>query len=229
MKKRSMIAAGTAALTVVVGSLLGASSAQAFGSCTIEGFTPRTVVIGLTPKVVNVRPLVSGCTPTGWAIDGDGFYTYDGAPEEVFSVPAWNSDAGPQNVVVEADDENFDTAHRVFADGFSLKRRTTWQSGSFNASPEPVRAGSTISIKGRLLVADWTADAYRGYAHRTVQVQFRTPTGSYATVKTVHTGSTGWVRTTVTAKRTGVWRIRYGGNSVAGSALSVGDAVGVTG
>jgi len=88
-----------------------------------------------------------------------------------------------------------------------------------------VRKGKPIRIKGRLLVANWEAGRYTAANGRSVAIQFRTPTGSYATVKTVRTGGTGWVDTTVTAKRTGVWRVVYSGSSIAGPAVATGDGV----
>ena len=35
----------------------------------------------------------------------------------------------------------------VFANGFTLKRASVWQTGSFNASPEPVRKGQAVTAK----------------------------------------------------------------------------------
>jgi hypothetical protein len=88
-----------------------------------------------------------------------------------------------------------------------------------------VRKGANISIKGRLLIADWSNDKYVPYAGRKVAVQFRTPNGAYKTVASAVTGKDGWLRTSVKASTTGVWRLSYGGNSVAGPAVAVGDSV----
>ena len=118
-----------------------------------------------------------------------------------------------------------DETVRNFPGGFSFVRRTTWQSGSFNVSPEPARVGKEVTVRGRLLLANWDARNYGAYANRTVALEFRTPAGSYARVKYVKTSSTGWVNTTVTASKTGAWRLRYGGNTIAASATSAGDSV----
>ena len=67
---------------------------------------------------------------------------------------------------------------------FALVRRTLWQAGSINASPEPVRKGATLTVKGRLLVANWDTLTYSSHANSTVALEFRTPTGSYATSST---------------------------------------------
>ena len=62
-----------------------------------------------------------------------------------------------------------------------------------------------------------------------MSVQFRTSTGSYTTVKTTTSRADGWISTTVPAKQTGVWRVVYSGNTLAGAAVAAGDAVQVTG
>ena len=116
----------------------------------------------------------------------------------------------------------------MFVNGFSLLRRTEWQSATFNASPEPVKKGQPITIKGRLRVVDWDIQHYVAYAHRTLSVQFRPPSGVYKTVKRTTTSSSGWVNTKVTATATGDWRVVYWGNSIAASAISAGDNVKVT-
>ncbi|MGY1595218.1 hypothetical protein ACI79D_24865 [Geodermatophilus sp. SYSU D00708] len=225
MKKR--LAAALAAFGLTVGGVAVATPAQAAG-CTITNFSPRSVVVGLSPVTRTFGVSTTGCTVASWSVEEAdwAFYTYKGAPQETFNPNFYsNSDAGPSDVIVEVDDTSWNSRQRVFVDGFSLLRRTTWQSGSFNASPEPVRKGSPITVKGRLLVVDWNKGAYVPYASRTIQVQFRTPNGTYKTVKTVKTDRNGWVNTTVTATTTGIWRLHYGGNSTAAGSVPVGDSV----
>jgi hypothetical protein len=163
----------------------------------------------------------------GWSIQlgriGDGF-VYNGSPSYTFQ-PYSNSDAGPKSVSVEVDYGVFSTAKDSWANGFYLKRRTTFSAGTFNASPEPVRKGKPISIKGKIVVADWSAEKYVAGKRTPIKVQFRTPTGSYKTVKTVRTGTDGWVRTTVKASKTGIWRLVFDGNQLAGPAVTSGDSV----
>jgi len=204
--------------------VVSAPAAQADVPCTITNVSPRSVVVGLTPIVKTFRVSTSGCSLDGWNIWADDFFIFDDSPQETFT-PWFNSEAGPQDVVVDAYNSDYTKRSRVFPDGFSLLRRTTWQDKSFNASPEPAKRGSAIAVTGRLLVVDWTNERYVPYAKRSVAVEFRTPTGSYTHVKTVTTDTNGWVRTTVPANATGTWRLRYGGNSVAGPAVSAGDTV----
>lgn len=218
--------------TITTGVLVAASlfvavpTAQADSPCTITNFSPRSVVVGLTPVTARFGVSTSGCDLEGWdlSIGPWDYYVYDSAPQETFA-PYDNSDAGAKHVIAEVHNSDYDATERTFASAFSLKRRTTWQSGTFNASPEPVRKGRNITIKGRLLVANWTHEKYTPPASRTVSIQFRTSTGSYATVKRATTRSDGWLVTTVTAQRTGYWRVVYSGDSVTGSAVATGDNV----
>jgi hypothetical protein len=225
MRKR--LAAALATFGLTMGGVAVATPAQA-AACTITDFSPRSVVVGLTPITRTFGVATTGCTRMGWDITESeyGMFVWKGGPQETFT-PAYlqNSEAGPLDMVVSADSSDYQSRTRVFTDGFSLLRRTTWQSGTFNASPEPVKKGGLLTVKGRLLVVDWDEEAYVPYASRTIQIQFRTPNGTYATVKTVKTDRNGWVNTTVRASTTGVWRLRYGGNSAAAGSVPTGDTV----
>jgi len=226
MPSRAATLLATLALTAV--GTVTAAPAQADVPCSITGFSPRTVSVGVVPVTATFGISTGGCVRDGWLLAGDDFFTADSAPQWTFR-PFTNSEAGPQDVVVTAYNSDFQSRERVFANGFSLKRRSVWQTGSFNASPEPVRKGRAITLKGRLLIADWDNDRWVGYSNRAISVQFRTSTGSYATVKTVTTRGDGWAITSIAAQRTGVWRLVYGGNTLASNAITTGDAVSVTG
>ena len=199
---------------------------QSEGLCRTVGFTPRSVVVGATPAVVTFKVTASACTLRHWelSLGPYDYYTYTQSPRAAIG-PLRNAEAGQRDVVVDTCNSEFDCSTTSFPKGFTLKRRTTWQTGSFNATPEPVRKGRPVSLQGRLLVVNWDARRYVGFTKRLVAVEFRTPTGSYTKVATAVTDATGWVRTTVPASRTGVWRLRYGGNTVAGPATVAGDSV----
>jgi hypothetical protein len=222
------VSAALASLAMAVSLSAVAVPASADSKCVITGFTPRTVVVGLSPVVRTFDVQTAECNEQGWNLSTDSVYAYSDNPEEVFDTYS-NSQAGPQDAVASAYNEDYYRTNRVFIDGFTLKRRTAWQSGSFNASPEPVAKGSAIRIKGRLIRANWDTQAYAGYSGRTVSIEFRTVDGSYSRVKTATTGTGGYLSTTVTAVRDGVWRVRYLGNSVSGPATAVGDFVNVVG
>lgn len=216
------------ALTAVVALPLAAVStpAEAATRCTINDFSPRVVEIGLSPVVKSIKPKVSGCTLEGWDVAGESFYTYDGNAEWVFYPPYRNSAIPPEDVVVTAHNEDYDVTNKVFRDAFRIKRNTTWD--KVNAAPEPVRKGSTITIKARLRIANWEQGRYDGFTKRTVSLQTRAAKGGpYTTVKTATTVSGGYVTTTVKASSDKCFRFNYGGNAYAGGGASKADCVDV--
>lgn len=107
----------------------------------------------------------------------------------------------------------------------SLKRHVRL---TVDAAPEPVVAGKTVTVTGKITRANWTSHRYDGYARSSVRLQFKAAgASSYRTVKTVTSSSTGALKATVTASVDGSWRWSYGGNSTSGSQVSVGDYVDV--
>jgi hypothetical protein len=224
VRSRVLTALLTAGLTAA--GIAAAPPASADVPCSIRDFSPRSVTVGLTPVTATFKVSTTGCSLRRWSVDDDGFqiYAYNESPQETFN-PWSNRYAGPMDVIVSASSEDYARRERVFADGFTLKRATTFEQGSFNASPEPVRRGAPVTVAGRLLIANWDTDRYGPWGGRPVNVQFRTAGGTYQTVQTVNTDRNGWVRTTVPAGTTGYWRLHYAGNSAAGRAVTSGDAV----
>jgi hypothetical protein len=224
MRRRVLTTLLTAGLTAAGIGVAAPASADA--ACTIHDFSPRSVTVGLTPVTATFSVKTSGCSLQGWTAHGAEyeFLAFDDSPQDTFN-PWDNADAGAADVIVSAYNSNYSERERVFANGFTLKRATAFQNGSFNASPEPVQRGANVTVTGRLLIANWETDRYGPFGGRPVNVQFRTPNGSYQIVKTVTTDRNGWVRTTVPAGTTGVWRLHYAGNSAAGRAVTSGDSV----
>ena len=177
------------ALSVALG-VVGAPAAQADVPCVIDDFTPRSVVVGLAPVVRTFAVRTSGCSLGYWKAESDLFYAYEEAAQQTID-PRSNAEAGTHDVVVHAWNDYFIGESRDLPDSFSLLRRTTWQAKSVDASPEPARRGSPITVTGRLLIVDWTNDRYVPYAGRSIALEFRTATGSYARVKTVTDGCEG--------------------------------------
>ncbi|MFF2363906.1 hypothetical protein ACFVU0_14515 [Streptomyces sp. NPDC058122] len=143
----------------------------------------------------------------------------------------------PRNVDFGNEDAGtWKTAARVFLAGdasdtddknlpLQVKRATRVTA---NASPEPVTAGKTITVTGRITRANWDTHTYQGYAGRTVSLQFKAEgASSYTTVKKATSSSTGALRTTVKATVPGTWRWTYYGNSTSGAKSSTGDYVAV--
>lgn len=95
-----------------------------------------------------------------------------------------------------------------------------------NASPEPVAKGRTITVTGKVTRANWETRKYASYGGRQVSLQFK-PAGSasYTTVKKVYANSSGVLKTTVKASKTGTWRWVYYGNTTTGPSTSSGDNV----
>jgi hypothetical protein len=96
-----------------------------------------------------------------------------------------------------------------------------------NASPEPVRKGRSITVTGKLERADWQTLRYHGYSKRKVQLQWRSPTGTYHSVATTTTADDGSVRLRVIAKRDGCYRFSFAGSSTTQAVTSRGDCVDV--
>lgn len=95
-----------------------------------------------------------------------------------------------------------------------------------NASPEPVAKDKTITVTGKVTRANWETRKYASYGGRLVSLQFKPSGGaSYTTVKKVYANSSGDLRTTVKASKTGTWRWVYYGNTTTGPSMSSGDNV----
>lgn len=124
---------------------------------------------------------------------------------------------------------------RAYGSGGS-DRASTWvqvrrQAGftGFNASPEPVRHGKKITVKGTLkgLTA---SGSRRGLPGTKVTILFK-PQGSssYRAVKVTRTAGGGAFKVKLTAKRSGTWKAVFDGNGVHAGATSAGDRVAVQG
>jgi hypothetical protein len=130
-----------------------------------------------------------------------------------------NADAGTWRLYVDAAAQDGDY-HRKAAASVSLRRAAKVTA---NAAPEPVTKGKPITVTGALSRVSWDDGRYYRYAGQPVRLQFRTPTGTYTTVKTITAGATGYLKTTVTANRDGYWRYSYTGNTTTGPANAPGD------
>ncbi|MEV8548521.1 calcium-binding protein [Streptomyces glaucescens] len=135
-----------------------------------------------------------------------------------------NGVAGTWHVYLQATDADHNVAGKGGLYPTKVLRASTL--AHTDAAPEPVAKGRTLTITGKLAHADWTTHTYTGQAGRPVALQFRPDGGSYATVKTVDTGSGGALKTTVTAETSGAWRWYYAGDSATvNGVVAVGDAV----
>ncbi|MEU1013993.1 calcium-binding protein [Streptomyces sp. NPDC005890] len=135
-----------------------------------------------------------------------------------------NSDAGTWRLHVNATAKDGDYHWKEAAASVTIQRASKLTA---NASPEPVAKGKLLAITGTLSRVNWTDSKYHGYANQRVNLQFRTPSGTYSTVKTVTASSTGYLKTTVTASRDGYWRYSYTGSSTTAAINAPGDFIDV--
>lgn len=97
-----------------------------------------------------------------------------------------------------------------------------------NATPEPVKKGATLTVKGALTRADWATGKYAGYKGQPAALQFKAKGATaYKTVKTVTSGTAGALSTTVKASADGTYRYLFAGTSTTGTATATGDYVDV--
>jgi hypothetical protein len=97
-----------------------------------------------------------------------------------------------------------------------------------NATPEPVKKGSTLTVKGALTRADWASGKYTGYKGQPALLQFKARGATaYKTVKTVTSGTAGALTTTVKASADGTYRYTFAGTTTTGTATATGDYVDV--
>lgn len=224
-KMKRALAAATALLALPLAAL--ASPAEADSRCSITNFSPRTVVAGTGPVLRKFNVSTTNCSKQGWAVEGEdfSFFAFDEEPEFVFE-PFDNFDAGASDVIVEAYNGDYNASTRIFADGFRLQRQTGWN--SFDASPEVIAKGGSVTVRGRLIIADWQANQYVGFPNKSAVLEFRAATGAtYRPVKTVTTGSGGYLSVTSPVSQDGYWRLRYAGSSWSSGSLSAGDYIDV--
>ena len=120
--------------------------------------------------------------------------------------------------------------------GHVLARRSDWymhrgntQITSFNASPEPIRAGRTLTVAGRLLhVKFGSAPGYGSYAGKTIRVYFKAAgSKTWKWMGSTTTGRDGRFRRHFTARHDGTWRAIFPGTSHYDGETSPGDYVDV--
>lgn len=233
MNIRHRLAAAIATVGLAAtGLALAAPAAQAAPmpqaapkACKIEGISPNTVVVGLSPKKVKFTPITSGCKVTSWSIATDNFVVTNKDPYATLNPATLPKVADP---VVEVTANNgLPTKEAAFVDGLHYKAPAVFNTRT-KASPEPAKKGSKITVTGQLAVAQWSQNQYTGYAGQPLKVQFKAKGGKYKTIKTVTSGEYGYTQTTVTAKKSGTWRMTFVGSSTATSAVAKGDYVKVT-
>lgn len=123
-------------------------------------------------------------------------------------------------------------ASEYWNDFYTTSRVKRESKVTVNAAPEPVAKGKTITVTGKLTRSSWVSGSDLGYGGQSVQLQFRKyGTSTYTTLKTVKSsstsGSTGALKTTVTASADGYFRYVFAGNVTSSPATAAGDFVDV--
>ncbi|WP_446041664.1 hypothetical protein [Streptomyces sp. SID1121] len=124
------------------------------------------------------------------------------------------------NATVKANDGDYWISDRVAL--FKVKRAATLTT---DATPEPVKKGSTLTVTGKLSRANWTDLKYHAFTKQVVKLQYKKPGGAYSTVRTATTDSKGHLRATVKANAAGSWRWAFLGTTTTMKVVSTGDAV----
>lgn len=138
-----------------------------------------------------------------------------------------NSDAGTWKGGALA--LNYDTEEFADEGGLGSILVQRYSKLTVNASPEPAKKGSTITVTGKLSRANWETGSYSGLpSGQSVVLQFRKAgTTTYTNVKGIKTAAGGALKTTVTAASDGYFRFTYAGITSTAPVTAAGDFVDV--
>ncbi|MER7835381.1 calcium-binding protein [Streptomyces sp. NPDC096040] len=142
------------------------------------------------------------------------------------TAPANDALAGTWNVSAYAIAADGDAQFLENAATFTMKRDTRLTA---DATPEPVRWGKLLTVKGGVRNADWATGAFAAAAAgQSVELQFRPAgCGTWTTLKSASTAADGTVSTTVRAYADGDYRWSYAGTDTTAAAVSASDFVDV--
>ncbi|MFI9565261.1 hypothetical protein [Streptomyces rishiriensis] len=185
---------------------------------------PDHVLIGdFRPTCGNASATVASCTGT---IDVSPSVELDDADATVWKAAGYVTDWN--DVDPGSDDVDWTKVGYAEGDALAAVRLQRFAKLTVDAAPEPVKKGRTLTVTGALTRADWDRDKYAGYSAQPVQLQFRKKGSSaYSTVKTVRTGSTGALKTTVKASVDGYYRFAFAGDATTAAVSAAGDFVDV--
>jgi hypothetical protein len=152
--------------------------------------------------------------------------------------PVPESYLGPNDLTVTAyDGEPLESPAMSFSGKIAVKLGTTFDGRTnpfehFDAEPETVAAGAAITLTGWLERAKLDAGELESDVEplsAPVVVQYRADGAArYGDVRTVRSAADGSVTATVTAKRSGTWRLRYAGDATHAASHSREDHVTVS-
>jgi hypothetical protein len=224
---RAALLASVAATATMVPGTAGSAAAAGCGPV-IDKVTVRDVVLyqsstsSTTTTVGAHDPCSDGSRAPGIArVSGQAFLS-DGSwwdlTYKAGSAATWTGSSGARfgaksalgkgQQVVEVTDSEGNTVYRDTLP-FYVRRNVTVS--SFNASPEPVRKGSYVTVSAvvnRLTVSSSGARSYVPYKSHAVSTYFRPLTSkTYSKVGSATTSSTGQVSTRFRATVDGCWKV----------------------
>jgi hypothetical protein len=257
VRPRLLLIAASAAVLVAGAVASGGPAGAAQPGCTIKDVTPHELVIGgRAPSAVQFAvdttcPVDADVNwyltvhagppgPYGWLMRanfwqppwsrfqwapggmvGLGLVPQSYLGENDLSVTAYNGEPG-------------ESTPMGFSRKIAVKLGTTFDgrtnpSEHFDAEPETVAPGGTLTLTGWLQQAKLDAGEYESDVEPLagpVVVQYRADgSARYSDVKTVQAAADGSVTATVTAKRSGTWRLRYAGDATHAASRSAEDHV----
>ncbi|MBW8701286.1 hypothetical protein MBT84_16905 [Streptomyces sp. MBT84] len=253
MRISSVVAAASGVLALSALAVPAAHADERFGDTDITSVVAndgRPVVVGTTERVVTVE--VTATDPAGLQQIDATLYHGSYANQDA-TVPS-SAACGPTTDTtttctltftlkpgIDPSDDSLAGTWSLSAyaisldnDGVGLDNAATFPvqrdtQVTVDATPEPVKRGKTLTVKGGVQHAGWATGAYTAAeAGRPVQLQFRAEgCHNYTTVKTVRTTANGTVSTTVRASSDGSYRWVYAGTADTAAAVSAADFVDV--
>ncbi|WP_406837300.1 hypothetical protein ACICHK_15055 [Streptomyces sp. AHU1] len=177
-----------------------------------------------TTKATTATTVTQSCTEVIYVEPDE--YLYEAADAGTWKVAGFYSDT-----VVDNDDSDNHISMQFGYDMWGVPGTAQVKRAArltANATPEPVKKGATLTVKGALTRADWNSGKYAGYKGQSVVLQFKAKGATaYKAVKTVTSGTAGALSTTVKASTDGTYRYAFAGTATTGTATATGDYVDV--
>ena len=147
--------------------------------------------------------------------DGKGRYTFTGSTSWDPATMNNAQYAGTWISVIDVFSDNGPSLSSLGAD-FSVLRATTVTAKTSAVATK----GTLIPVTGRLTRANWDSGTNVHYVGQRADLQFKTPTGVYTTIKSSRSTSNGFLFNFVQANADGCFRYLYRGNATTVSSAS---------
>ena len=248
--RRSVGAGGAALCLLTLGLAPGtATAAEPNADCTMtyasSSMEPANIVVGVSAQRTSTFKVVMNNTCTNpsfnvalastdvvvgatldpaTVVQGNGTVTFTGTATWDPAQLDNERYAGSWISFIDASSDDGPSVSRPGAE-FQVQRASTL---SIRRSAASVTRGSAVDLSGALRWADWDLKAYRAHGGQRVRLEFRPTGGSYATVETSRSMSTGAILVTDTPTTDGCYRLAYAGSASSGPIQSAASCVDVT-